>query len=155
MKTKLFFVADNYNTAKLLASKVAKFFDMRIFDSVEMFEFDHSPRKIDEVLKELGENYVKKEMKSIIRMQLDFNEAVFVADLKYINQMASFLEEIKSQNLIIYVNINNKLTENEKFNKIELLTDVCDIAINAIDLSEDDLFNEVVLHIKNYYHIEA
>ena len=40
-------------------------------------------------------------------MQLDFNDAVFVADLKYINQMDSFSDEIKSQNLIIYL-IQNK-----------------------------------------------
>ena len=43
-----------------MAKKVAEFFSMRLFDSIEMFEFDHAPRKIDEVVSDFGINYVKK-----------------------------------------------------------------------------------------------
>lgn len=152
MKSNLFFVSNDYALAKSIATKVANFFDMRTFDSVEMFEFDHAPRKIEEVVKEVGFDYVKDKIKSITKMQLDFIDSVFIANLQFLTLNSALC----SKNLIVYINRENKLlTDVEKFNKIELLANDCDVAINAKMLNEDEIFEEVIFQIKKYYHIEA
>ena len=155
MKSSLFFVSSDYILAQEVATKVANFFDMRIFDTIGMFEFDHSPRKIQEVLDEFGEEYVNKKMKSVFKMQLDFSDSVLVADLKYLGQTKTFINLIEKQNLIIFINSDNSLTSAEKFNKIELLGSVCDIVVNARNLNLQQVFDETIYEIKKYFNIEA
>ena len=153
MKNNLFFVASEQRVARVVASKVAVFFDMRLFDSVEMFEFDHSPRKIDEVACEFGEEYVKKEMKSIAKMQLDFDDALFVADIKYLDSLKDLHCSIQQKNLVIF--LNNKNINLDKLAKIEFLRDCCDLAIDVTNLSDEQCFENVVNEIKAFYKIEV
>ena len=153
MKNNLFFVASEQRVAKDVAAKVAEFFAMRLFDAVEMFEFDHVPRKIDEVLTEFGEEYVKKEMRSLAKMQLDFNEAVFVADIRFLNAFEDLYERIQKKNLVVFLNNNN--SELNKTIKIKFLADCCDVAIDVSGLSDEEIFKKVIDEIKAFYNIEV
>ena len=153
MKNNLFFVASEQRVAKVIAAKVAEFFAMRLFDSIEMFEFDHAPRKIDEVIDEFGIDYVKKEMKSIAKMQLDFDEAVFVADIRFLDALEDLYVRIQTKNLVVFLNDkHSKLNQNIKLN---FLSDCCDIAVDVSDLSDEIAFSNVVSEIKAFYNIEV
>ena len=107
MKNNLFFVAYEYEMSKNIASEVAEFFSMRLFDSIEMFEFNNVPRKLEDVLTECGRAYVEKKMRSIVKMEFDFNDAVFVAPFDYFDGWSSLCEQIKERNLVVFLNDKN------------------------------------------------
>ena len=151
MKNNLFFVASDYDVARKLSKRVANFFDMRIFDSIEMFEFDHTPRKIDEVLSEFGESYIKKQMRSIVKMQLDFSDSVFVFDSKYLSCFDDLFEDVISQNLVIFLSDKNNSIDTKS--KLKLLINCCDIAVDATDIEEDMLFENILSEIKMHYNL--
>ena len=153
MKNNLFIVASINKQAKVQAAKVAEFFSMRLFDAVEMFEFDHAPRKLDEVCKEFGEDYVKKEMKKIAKMQLDFDEAVFACDIRYLDAIESIYSKIKEKNLVIFLNDNK--AETNKLLRLGFLCDCCDIAIDVTNISAEDVFARLIDEIKGFYGIEV
>lgn len=157
MKNNLFFVAIDYELAKNTAIKVAEFFAMRLFDSVEMFEFDHTPRKINEVLNDFGIDYVKKEMKSVVRMSLDFDEVVSVADFDYLDCWKELFKKIQQKYLVIFLSdINNEnLTQIEKLNKMNFLTNCCDLAIDVKNLPDEKIFDKIINEIKTYFNCEV
>ena len=155
MKNNLFFVAYDYNLSKMLATKTAEFFAMRLFDSVEMFEFDHAPRKINEVVSEYGRQYVLKKMKSIIKMELDFDEAVFACNFDVLSECVDLFDDIKSKNLVIFLsdkNLENQ-DENLKQKKLKFLTDCCDVAIETKNLTNEKIFELVIEEIKDFFNI--
>ena len=156
MKNNIFFVAEDYNISKFAAKQVAQFFSMRIFDSIEMFEFDHAPRSLDEVIKQFGRDYVKKEMCSIAKMQLDFDEAVFVADMQFLDAYSLIFNKIKQHNLVVYLSDNTKSEKNKEsiIQRLNFLADCCDLAINVSCLPKDKIFDKVILEIKNFYGLE-
>ena len=151
MKNNLFFVASDYDVARKLSKRVAVFFDMRIFDSIEMFEFDHTPRKINEVFNEFGESYIQKQMRSIVKMQLDFSDSVFVFDSKYLSCLDDLYKDVISQNLVIFLNNKNNYIDIKT--KINLLTNCCDIAVDATNIEEDELFENILSEIKTHYNL--
>lgn len=157
MKNNLFFVANDYNNAKFVASSVAEFFDMRLFDSVEMFEFDHTPRKIEDVLNDFGYEYVNKKMKSIVKMQLDFDDSVFVGDLTFLEGWRCLFDDIKSKNLVIFLNDKTKsnITTQAKQKKIEFLGSCCDLAIEISGLKLKDAVEKIVTEIKSFFNYEV
>ena len=83
MKQNLLVVSYDYELSKQIAIKLADVFSMRFFDQKELFEFDHMPMSFREIYSLNGADYVKKKMKSIIGMELDFDNAVFVADISF------------------------------------------------------------------------
>lgn len=154
MKNNLFFVALDYNLSKEMATNVAKFFDMRLFDSIEMFEFNNIPRTLEDMILECGKEYVSKKMKSIVKMQLDFDEAVFVANFDFYDGWQTLNDKIKQKNLVLFLNDKNMiLNETIKQNKLKFLTNCCDIAIDVTDLSKEKIFDKIIVEIKDFYNL--
>ncbi len=156
MKNNLFFMAQEYKISKSVATKVAEFFSMRLFDSVEMFEFDNAPRKIDEVMTDFGRDYVKKEMRSIAKMQLDFDDAVFVADFRFLDAYKDIYAKIQSRNLVIFLSDKTQGVGSKEIviEKLCFLSDCCDLAIDVSCLSNQEIFDKVILEIKKFYGLE-
>jgi len=157
MKKNIFIVAEDYNLSKKMASNIASFFSMRIFDTVEMFEFDHSPRKLNEVLSDFGLDYVEKEFKSIIKMSLDFDDVVVATDFQFIDSWNALFNKIQEKNLVIYLSNKNICDKDEDRQKLRLkfLTDCCDVAIKINDLPENEIYDKIISEIKQYYKLEV
>ena len=157
MKKNLFFVAYNYEMSKNVAANVAEFFAMRLFDSIEMFEFNNVPRKLSDVLKECGREYVEKKMRSIVKMEFDFDDAVFVAPFEYFGGWSNLCKEINYQNLVIFLHekSNKRVGDMNIDHKLKFLTDCCDIAIDVTDLQNDEISDKVIEEIKNFYSLEV
>lgn len=157
MKNNLFIISQDYEKAKAVSKKVAEFFSMRLLDSIEMFEFDNSPRKIGEVVSDFGRDYTKKEMRSIARMQLDFDDALFVGNYDYLDAYNELSDKINQKNLVVFLNDNNGVSqqgENSLCEKLKFLADCCDVAIDISCLPNEEIFDKVIVEIKNFYGIE-
>lgn len=157
MKKNLFFVAYDYGMSKIVAAEVADFFAMRLFDSIEMFEFNNVPRKLDDVLAECGREYVEKKMKSIIKMEFDFDDAVFVAPFEYFGGWSHLCKEINDRNLVFFLNdnANENVDAQKSYDKLKFLTECCDIAIDISDLQKEEICDKVVSEIKSFYNLEV
>ena len=102
MKQNLLILSYDYTLSKRLSAKFADNFSMRVFDQRELFEFDHLPRSFSEVLLERGREYVFKKFKSIIKMEFDFENTVFVADYSLADYAYDIFHNIKLANFTIY-----------------------------------------------------
>ena len=69
-------ISYDYDISKRVAEKLADVFSMRTLDMISMFEFDHIPNTFNDVLKINGKNYVEKEFRSILKMELDCSKLV-------------------------------------------------------------------------------
>lgn len=156
MKNNLFFVAYDYDMSKNVAKIVAEFFAMRLFDAIEMFEFNNVPRKLDDVLAECGRGYVEKKMKSIVKMEFDFDDAAFVAPFEYFGAWSVLCDKIKEHNLVIFLNDKTmkNISEEKQINKLKFLSECCDIAVEISDLSIEDIANKVINEIKQFFNLE-
>lgn len=156
MKNNLFIISQDYEKSRVISKKVAEFFSMRLLDSIEMFEFDNSPRNIGEVCEEFGRDYIKKEMSSIAKMQLDFDDAIFVGDYEYLDSYNEIANKIKQKNLVIF--LSDKSNENKQnenvYDKLKFLADCCDVAIDISCLPNEEIFDKVIIEIKKFYGIE-
>ncbi len=154
MKTSLFFVSEDYLLLKSVATNVAGFFAMRIFDSTEMFEFDNSPRTIDEVFAEYDKEYAEKEFCGTIKMGLDFDEVAIVFDARFLQKIKSLYKKISAQCLVVYLKTDVKTTDLSLF-KLDFLASACDIAVDAKKMNVQQISERVVDEIKAFYELEA
>ena len=83
MKQNLLVTSYDYDLSKRLAEKLADAFSMRVLDAIGLFEFDHIPRSFQEMLDLNGKDYVMKELRSILNMELDFDDTVFVTNVSF------------------------------------------------------------------------
>lgn len=156
MKNSLFFVANDYIIAKENAKRVADFFSMRLFDTIEMFEFDHSPRTINEVIKDFGSDYVRKELKSILNMGLEFEDIVIVADFNYIDCFNSLYQKANDKSLVIYLNDKDiKISDDLRNQRLGFLKDACDLALDITNKDDNQVFDEIINSIKTYFNYEG
>ena len=175
MKQNILLVGYNYELSKRIAEKVAVAFAMRVFDQLELFAFDHMPRTFGEVCKSNGTEYVKRTLKSIIKMETGFEDAVFVADLVMADNCSDIYHQIKMNNFVVLLHkkTNMELEElkkkkyptqeetdffayNEKLlmeRKMSIAKDCADISIDMTDLSEDEIVQAIVNNIRSFYKI--
>lgn len=175
MKQNMLVVSYDYDLSKNLAKKLAEVFSMRFFDQKELFEFDHMPRTFSETLSLNGRDYVLKKMRSIVKMELDFDDAVFVADISLADNCYDLYYKIKLSNFVIFLHKDTKTELNEiqrktyltKEEKVfyemneELLKareesiscDCADINIDISKLSENEIIDKIVDKIKSYYSV--
>lgn len=175
MKRNLLVSSYDYELSKQVAKKLADGFSMRFFDQKELFEFDHVPRTLGEVCNEFGIEYVQKKLRSIVKGELDFDDAVMVADLSFIEYCVDLFYKIKLSNFIVFlykdierevdelsfkdyrfdsekqlfVPDKDKLEQRESAMKLELADIVVDITSKTID----EIVDEIVDKIKNYYSV--
>lgn len=176
MKQNILVVSYDYELSKAVAKKLAEEFSMRVFDQIELFEFDHAPKSLSGVLLELGEEYVMKEFRSIVKMELDFDGSVFVADLSIADNCFDLFYRIKLNNfsVFLYKDREQELKElkskkfptkqmkeffdidKESLERCEGLIqrECADISVSADNLSVDEIAKLVISKIQEYYSIE-
>ncbi len=173
MKENIFLVSYDYELTKKIAEKLADSFSMRVFDQKELFEFDNLPRTFGEVCESLGNEYILKGFRSIVKMELDFKNAVFVSDMSIADNCYDLFYKIKLNNFVVllYEDTQTELKELElkryaspaeakffKSNK-EILKerkeiiekDCADISVDIANLSIDEITQKVISHMKMFY----
>lgn len=175
MKQNLLVISYDYDLSKRLAEKLADVFSMRVFDQIELFEFDHIPRKIGDVLQEKGKEYVDKKMRSLLKMELDFDDAVFVCLMSVVDDIDELAFKVNLSNFIVFLNkdidaeikeIQDKQfdsqIEKEYFSctkeqlairKQKIAESLSDAVVNVSGLSDDQIVENVIKQIKEYYSV--
>ena len=175
MKQNLLVVSYDYEKSKGLAKKLAESFSMRFFDQRELFEFDHMPRTFSEVFALNGKDYVLKNMRSIVKMELDFDDAVFVADISFADNCYDLFYKIKLSNFVVFLKKDRseeyaeilaktyKTEEEKSFYEMSegllklreetIFNDCADITVDIGGLSDEQIIDEIVDKIKNYYSV--
>lgn len=175
MKQNLLLTSYDYDVSKRLAGELAESFSMRVLNQIELFEFDNMPNTFKDVLEKNGLDYVKKEMNSIIKMELDFDDTVFVANINFADTMQDLFYKIKLSNFVILLkkDIEQEIkeleckkfeTEEEKCffvsNRIELekreqilIQDCADIVVDITNLTDEQIVENIVDKIKTYYSV--
>ena len=175
MKQNLLVLSYDYDLSKQVAKNLAEVFSMRFFDQRELFEFDHAPRTFAQVCEEYGTNYVRQELRSIVQGELEFDDAVFVADIGLVDNCQDLFYKIKLSNFIVFLNkdideefaeISQKHFENEnvaellktdqiKLNQREMAVrmELADIEVDVSAKNQTQIVDEIVDKIKNYYSV--
>ena len=175
MKQNMLVLSYDYELSKRIAKKLSDVFSMRVLDSIDLFEFDNIPHSFKDILEKNGIEYVMKEMKSIISMELDFDDAVFVANINMADECYDLFYKIKLSNFVMLLkkNINDEVFELKKkvyktdAEKLFFASDMADLktreelieteladAVVEIDgLEDDEIVEKIIDKIKNYYSV--
>lgn len=175
MKQNILIVCYDYDISKAVAKQLANLFSMRLFDQKELFEFDHMPRTFSEVYDSYGKDYILKKMKSIVKMELDFDDAIFVADISFADNCFDMFYKIKLSNFVVLLKkdnetevreLNNKKYETKeekeyysldantlKKREFAISYDLADVVIDIENMTNEQIASEIVDKIKNYYSV--
>ena len=175
MKQNLLVISYDYDLSKQLAEKLSETFSMRVFDQIALFEFDHSPRTLGNVFAEHGRDYVNKKFRSLLKMELDFDDAVFVCDLSIADHSEDLFFKINLSNFVIFLHknvdieieqINNKTyksaeernffvcTKEELLAREQKISEYCaDVNIDITGIDEDKILEVIISEIKGYYSV--
>ena len=173
MKQNLFVTSFDYDLSKQVAKVLADEFSMRFFDQKELFEFDHLPRTFGDVCESFGVEYVKKKFRSILKMELDFDDAVFVSDMCFVDNCEDIFYKIKLSNFVILLkkdideeldclNSKNIETEAEKVFCVQskealtrrekvIETEIADVVVDVSNKEIEQIVSEIIDKIKEYY----
>lgn len=176
MKQNILIVSYDYDISKAVAKKLADIFSMRLFDQKELFEFDHMPRTFSEIYQLNGKEYISKKMKSIVKMELDFDDAIFVADMSFADNCFEMFYKIKLSNFVVLLKKDAKQEANElekksyiskedkeffnadentlKKREMAISFDLADATVNIENLPVDEIVSEIVDKIKKYYSVK-
>lgn len=176
MKRNLMVLSYDYDLSKRLAESLAETFSMRFFDQIEMFNFHNVPRDVSTMYRECGEEYTMKKLRSVVKMELDFDDAVFVADISLVDNCSDLFLKLKHSNFIIFLYKDtadeiNELNSKEYSSpeekalfssdenvltqrKLVVSSELADVRVNINGLLEDEILNEVIDGIKNYYAVD-
>lgn len=176
MKQNILVVCYDYDVSRQVAKNLADSFSMRIFDQKELFEFDHMPRTFAEVYRTNGKEYVLRKMRSILKMELEFDDAIFIADNCFADNCYELFYKIKLSNFVVFLTkdiqtelkeINQKkysFEDCEEFYKISesdlkerelaIRNDVADAVIDINNKTTSQICEEIVDKIKNYYSVK-
>ena len=175
MKQNLLVTSYDYDVSKRLAEKLADVFSMRTLDVISLFEFDNMPNTFDEVFKINGKDYIEKEFRSILKMELDFNNVVFITNIGFADKHQDLFDKIKLSNFVILFkkDIDSEILElkNKQFKTIEhreffyvekevllnqekiIERDCADIVVDISNLTDDEIVDIVIEKIKKYYSV--
>ncbi len=175
MKQNVLVVSYDYGFSRRIAKKLAEDFSMRLFDELELFEFDNMPRTYDEILNTLGKDYIFKKLKSIVRSEVEFDDSVFVADIGFADNCEDLFFKLKLSNFVVLLTKPIELeleelryktyktnAEKELFSTDEkllktredkIIKNLADIIIDADNLADEQIIEEIVDKIKNYYNV--
>lgn len=175
MKQNILIASYDYEVSKRLAEQLADVFDMRTLDMISLFEFDNIPNTFEDVLKISGKPYVEKELRSILKMELDFDNVVFVSLLETLTEFKELFYKVKLSNFVILIKkdteselaeLENKAYSSEnvkdffKLTKDDLIkyekqieTNCADIVIDISNLTSAEIIQKIIDKIKNYYSV--
>lgn len=166
MKHNLMVVSNNYDLSKEIANNLAEYFSMRVFDEIELLNFDFSPRTINELQDDFGSEFVYKKLSKTLLSQCEFENIVFLTHYETINMSASYFEKLKEHDFIIMIrqnilqkeNVNkqDKLFSNtistEEFN--ELSKNLADFSVAINSNSIEEVSEIIIKGIKSFYGLE-
>lgn len=171
MKQNLMLVGYNYARLRRLATQFAEFFDMKFFDIYDYFIFDNSPNSIADLYHKNGWEYVDQEIRNAVEMQTTFDNVVSVLDLKIASICTDFFDQIKENNVIVYLENNEKTEEIRKRHifyrsqeemayfllteealgdiKERVQNEIADIVITDTELSLEQLRDEILEKLRS------
>ena len=103
MKENLMLVCYDYALSRRISKSLADFLDMRLFDMLEMFVFNNAPYRLTDVIKINGKEYAVKEMRGVLKTELDCSGSVFAAEPKMLGLNQDLFEKIKECNLVLFL----------------------------------------------------
>ncbi len=176
MKQNIMVISYDYTLSKNISNMLAESFNMRAFDQLELFEFDHIPRSFEEVLQIEGKEYIYKKFRSIIKMELEFDNASFAADISLADNCEDIFYKIKLSNFVILLykptevelsevsSKNSKPTLKEQFfattseelkSRQKKINEACaDISINIDGLKDNEIVSLIEKLIEAYYSVK-
>ena len=175
MKQNMLVTSYDYDVSKRLAEKLADVFSMRTLDMISLFDFDHYPNTFNDVLKINGREYIEKELRSILKMELDFDNVVFVTNMGFADKHEDLFYKIKLSNFVILLkkDIESEVIElqNKQFNTKEqkdffsanretlvsqehiIEKECADIVVDISNLTDEEIIENIIDKIKNYYSV--
>lgn len=175
MKQNMLVTSYDYDVSKRLAEKLADVFSMRTLDMISLFDFDHYPNTFNDVLKINGREYIEKELRSILKMELDFDNVVFVTNMGFADKHEDLFYRIKLSNFVILLkkDIESEVIElqNKQFNTKEqkdffsanretlisqehiIEKECADIVVDISNLTDEEIVENIIDKIKNYYSV--
>ena len=175
MKQNILVVSYDYAFSKRIASKLAELFSMHLFDELELFEFDHMPRTYEEIFEFLGKDYIYKKLRLIVKSEIEFDDAVFVADISFTDYSEDLFYRLKLSNFVVLLTKPIELEMEELHNKKfetsakkelflsnqktlenredKIIKNLADIIVDADNLTDEQIVEEIVDKIKNYYNV--
>lgn len=136
MRKNILVVCYNYALSKRVASVLAERFDLRSFDMYEMFKFNNMPNSLEDVLRINGKDFVDRKMRGVLKTELDFLGVVFVADTKVIISNQDLFDQLKENNVVVFLK-NDFKTEFAQRENNNLMSD---IEKQYFSLELDELF---------------
>ena len=128
-----------------------------------------------EVADEFGLDYVQKELRAIVKGELEFDDVVMVTDISFADNCVDLFYKIKLSNFVVfmYKGIQDEMKElsNKKLafdaektlvcpsqDKLEIREnaikiELADIIIDVSDKTINQIVDEIVDKIKNYYSV--
>lgn len=173
MKGNLFLVSYNYDLSKRIAKSLAQEFSLRVFDQRELFDFDNMPRTFSDILTGQGSEFILKKFRSILKMELDFEDSIFISDISFADNCYDLFYKIKLNNFVVfmYKDLEKELQDlkQKKFSteaereffvtdKVQLQNrenliknDCADISVDVTGLSDVEIVQKIINQIKIFY----
>ena len=162
----------DYGLSRKISSSLADFLEMRLFDMLEMFIFNNAPYRLTEVININGVEYANKEMRGVLKTELDLSGVVFAAEPKMLGLNQDLFEKLKECNLILFLKRNYRndflFRENMAFksqvdkdffkleidelteNAINIENNLADIVIDIDGLSYDKIKEKVLKTLESF-----
>ena len=106
MKENMMVICYDYGLSRKISKSLADFFEMRLFDMLEMFIFNNAPYRLTDVININGMEYANKEMRGVLKTELDLSGVVFAAEPKMLGLNQDLFEELKESNFIVFLKRN-------------------------------------------------
>jgi len=106
MKENLMVICYDYGLSRRISNSLAEFLEMRLFDMLEMFIFNNAPYKLTDVINKSGIDYANKEMRGVLKTELDLSGVVFAAEPKMLGLNQDLYEKLKECNLTLFLKRN-------------------------------------------------
>lgn len=162
----------DYGLSRKISSSLADFLEMRLFDMLEMFIFNNAPYKLTDVININGVEYANKEMRGVLKTELDLSGVVFSAEPKMLGLNQDLFKKLKESNLVLFLKRNYRndflFRENMAFksqvdkdffkleidelteNAINIENNLADIVIDIDGLSYDKIKEKVLKTLESF-----
>ena len=161
--------------SKQVAKDLAGVFSMLFFDQMDLFSFDNIPYSFAEIYQMNGEEYVKEKLKNVVKMELEFDNAVFVCDLSFVDNCLDLFYKIKLYNFVILLKKDSKIEADElkrkrygsqeeslffcvsenvlKKREMAVSSDIADVVVDIDGLDQKQIIEQIASQIQEYYSI--
>ena len=172
MKENMMVICYDYGLSRRISSSLADFLEMRLFDMLEMFIFNNAPYKLTDVININGMEYANKEMRGVLKTELELSGVVFAAEPKMLGLNQDLFEKLKENNFILFLKRNYKndyiFRENMAFksqsdkdffkleidelteNALNIENNLADIVVDIDGLNFEQIKEKVIKTLENF-----